>query len=115
METRAMSRKLLVAQFQLFRNGLVAAQILALQIIQQAPALADHHQQPAARAVIFFVGLQMLRQMIDALRQQRDLHVRRTGVSVMCLKLLYRLCFGFHKKVSLILCIHPVKRIARVS
>ena len=99
METKEMSRKLLVAQFQLFRNGLVAAQILALEVIQKAPALADHHEQPAARAVVFFVGLQMLRQMIDALRQQRDLHIRRTRVAVMCLKLLYRLCFGFHKKL----------------
>ena len=94
-----MSRKFLVAQFQLLRHGLVAFQIFALQIIQQAAALADHHQQPAARAVVFFVALQMFRQMIDALRQQRDLHIRRTRVAVMCLKLLYRLCFGFHKKL----------------
>ena len=50
------------------------------KIFEQAAALADHHQQPAARAVIFFVGLQMLGQMVDAMRQQRDLHVRRTRV-----------------------------------
>jgi hypothetical protein len=34
-----------VAQLQLFGDRLVTAQILALQIFEQAAALADHHQQ----------------------------------------------------------------------
>ena len=67
-----------VAQFQFLRNRLITAHIRVVQIIQQTSALADHHQQPAARAVVFLVGLQMFGQMIDALGQQRDLHVRRT-------------------------------------
>ena len=88
---------MLVAQLQLLGYRLVALQILVLQIIQQRPALADHHQQPAARAMVFFIALQMLRQMVDAMRQQRDLYIGRTGVAVMGLKLLNRLCFRFHK------------------
>jgi hypothetical protein len=102
----------LVAQFQFLRDGLVAFQILALQVIQQAPPLADHHQQPAPRAVVFFVALQMFRQMVDPLRQQRNLHIGRTRVAVMCLKLVNRLRFGFHKSGSLVNRLTRVKRIA---
>lgn len=75
-----------MAQLQFFCDRLVAVQIFALQIFEQTAALADHHQQPAARTVILFVALQMLGQMIDPLRQQRDLHVGRTCVAVVQLK-----------------------------
>ena len=49
-----------VAQLELLGNGLIAAEVLDLQIAQQAATLADHHQQPAPGAMIFFVRLQML-------------------------------------------------------
>jgi len=38
----------------------------------------------------------MFRQMVDPLREQRDLDVGRTGVFNMQLKLFNRLCLGFH-------------------
>jgi len=69
-----------MAQLQLFGDRLITSQINILQISEQAAALADHDQKPAARAVVFFVGLQMLGQMVDAMREQRDLHVRRARV-----------------------------------
>jgi len=89
-------RKKLVAQLELLGNGLVTADVLALQIFEQAAALTNHHQQPATGAVILLVGLQMFRQMVDPLREQRDLDVGRTGVFNMQLKLFNRLCLGFH-------------------
>jgi len=46
-----------VAQLQFLRDRLVAVQIFALQIFEQTAALADHHQQSAARTVILFVAL----------------------------------------------------------
>ena len=49
-----------VAQLELLGNRGVAADVFDLQIAQQTTALADHHQQPAAGAVVFFVRLQML-------------------------------------------------------
>jgi len=87
--------KILVAQFQFLRDRLVAAEIRGLQIIQQAAALANHHQESAPRAVVLFVGLQMLGQMVDALRQQGNLHIGGTRVFVVRLKLFnrFRLCF----------------------
>jgi hypothetical protein len=38
----------------------------------------------------------MLSQMVDALREQRDLHVRRTRVLGVRLKLFNSLCLRFH-------------------
>jgi hypothetical protein len=90
----------LFAQLQFFRDVLITTQINVLQIIEQATALADHYQQPATRAVIFFVRLQMFRQMVDAMREQRNLHVRRTRVFVVRLELFNCLCLRFHNELS---------------
>jgi len=86
----------LLAQFQLFGDGLIATDVCRVQIIQQTAALADHHQQPATRTVIFCVFLEVLGEMIDALREQRNLHIRRTSISFVQLKIFNCLCFCFH-------------------
>jgi hypothetical protein len=85
----------LSAQFQFLGDGLVAAHVHVVQIIQQTASLADHHQQPAPGSVILLVLLQMFRQVVDALRQQRNLHIRRTGIPLVQLKTInrFRLCF----------------------
>jgi hypothetical protein len=70
----------LFAQLQFFGDRLVTAHVGALEVIQQAATLADHHQQPATGAVILLGGLQVLGQMVDALRQQRNLHIGGTGI-----------------------------------
>ena len=85
-----------MAQFQFLRDSLITAEVNRLQIFEQTAALADHDEQPATRAVVFFVGLQMLGQMVDAMREQRDLHVRRTRVLGVRLKCFNRLCLRFH-------------------
>jgi hypothetical protein len=51
--------------------------------------------------VILVIGLQVLSQMVDALRQQRDLDVRGPGVLLVRLELINRLGFGFHIFVSI--------------
>ena len=55
----------------------------ALEVVEQAAALADHHQQAAARVVVLLVRLEVLGQVGDALGQDRDLHLRRTGVALL--------------------------------
>jgi len=96
MNSRA-RRKLnkLLAQLELFGDRLVAADIRIGQIIQQTAALADHQQQTTAGAMILLGRLQMLGQMVDAVREQRDLHVGRTRVLRVRLELFnrFRLCF----------------------
>ena len=48
--------QILVAQLELLGDRLITAQVGVLQIIEQAAALADHHQQPAAGAVILVIA-----------------------------------------------------------
>ena len=63
---------LLLTQLELLGDRLVTAHVGVRQIIQQAAALADHQQEATAGAVVFLVGLEMFRQMVDALGEQRD-------------------------------------------
>ena len=59
----------------------VLREIFAHQERQQLLAQADHGQQAAAGAVILLIGLQVLGELEDASREQRDLNFRRTGVA----------------------------------
>ena len=85
-----------MAQFEFLGNGLIPTHIGILEVIQQSTPLANHHQQAAARAMVLFVLLKVFGQVIDALRQQRNLNIRRTGILFMQLKIANRLCFCFH-------------------
>jgi len=67
-----------------------------MQIIQQPAALPDHLQEPAARAVVFHVLLQMFRQFVDPLGQQSDLHIGRTCVALVHPKVGNRFGLSFH-------------------
>ena len=42
-----------LAQAELFDQRAVALEVAALQVVQEAPAAADEHQQAAARVVVF--------------------------------------------------------------
>src|SRR5438128_778066 len=50
------------------------------QVAEQAGPLADHHQQAAPRSVVLLVRAHVLVQLINASREQSDLHFRRSGV-----------------------------------
>lgn len=50
-------QKTSVAQLQLLGNGLIPVDIGVVQVIEEATALTDHHEQPSPRAVILFCGL----------------------------------------------------------
>jgi hypothetical protein len=76
----------LVAQLELFGDGGVPFHVRVVKIIEQAAALTNHHQKAAAGAVVFFVALQVLGQMVDTLGEQRDLHVSGTSVLFVQLK-----------------------------
>lgn len=58
-----------------------------LQIIQKLTSSRDHFEQAAAGVVILFVNLEMLRQFVDALGEQRDLYLRRTSIRTMRLEI----------------------------
>lgn len=52
-------------------------------MIEQLATAAYHDEQSAARAVIFRMFLQVIRETLDAIREQCDLHIGGTGVLVM--------------------------------
>src|SRR5690606_37392725 len=55
----------------------VPLDVVAAQVVEQAAALADELQETAARVVVLRVRLEVLREVGDALGEQRDLHLGR--------------------------------------
>ena len=70
----------LLADAELRDDGFIPFRVVLLQIVQQATSLADQHEKSAARAVVFLVRFEMLRQLTDALAQQRDLNFRTSRI-----------------------------------
>src|SRR3990167_8562178 len=77
---RRAPRQTLLADAQPLNERRVALGILALDVIEQAAALADQLQQAAPRVVVLRVGLEMLREVIDPLAEQRHLDFGGPGV-----------------------------------
>ena len=73
----------------------VLAGVVAAQIIEQTASAADHHQQSTATGVVLSMAPQMFRQTADAMRKNRNLHMRRTGILFGTAKLLDQLSFAF--------------------
>lgn len=72
----------LAAQTQGLDRLLVAIIGRQLEVIEQLASAGDHAKEATAGAVILDVGGQMGREMIDALRQNRDLDIGASGVFV---------------------------------
>jgi hypothetical protein len=62
-------------------KALVTVNFSAFEVIKQTPPLANHHQQATAGVVIFFVGFQVISQIIDPFGQYRYLDFWRTCVA----------------------------------
>jgi hypothetical protein len=86
----------LLAELEPLGHRLVPSMVGRQEVIQQATSLANHHEQATTGTVILFVLLQMFGQLVDALRQQSDLHIRRPGVFFVDAKVSYRLALRFH-------------------
>src|SRR5260363_177722 len=65
----------------LLEQRLVARLVVLLQIVEQRTAGRDQLQEAAAGVIILAVGLEMAGQVVDAFRQDRNLHLGRTGVT----------------------------------
>src|SRR5262245_19732215 len=73
----------LLADAEAFNQLGVPIGILALEIVEQAPALADKLQQATPRMMILRVDFEVLCKVVDALAEESDLNFRRSGVAVM--------------------------------
>lgn len=72
----------LLSQTQLADNGTVALDVSLLQVVQKISSVTDHLLQTAAAVEVLLVGSEVLGQVCDAVRQDRNLNLRRTGVSL---------------------------------
>ena len=98
----------LLADAERLDDAAVGPEILGLQVVEQATALADHHEKATAGVVILQVSLEVLRQVRDALGEEGDLDLGRTGVLLVLLELpdhfLFRL---FRDPVSIFTSLYP--------
>src|SRR5579859_1856776 len=62
-------------------DGAVARVVLLHEVRKKAAALANELEESAARMVVLREALEMPGQLLDPLRQERDLDLRRTGVT----------------------------------
>ena len=72
----------LAAEAELLDERPIAVHVVPVEVVQQAPALAHEHQQAAARVVVLLVLAQVLGELVDAGREQRDLDLGRPGVAL---------------------------------
>src|SRR5215467_8311581 len=90
----------LPAQAQLPDERAVALDVRTGQVLQQPAAPADQQQQAAPAVVVMLVDLEVLGQVVDPPGQQRDLDLRRAGVTltrrVLGDELLLHGCFQRH-------------------
>lgn len=61
----------------------VVVDIRALQVVEETAPLSHHLEEPTTSVVVLFVGAEVVRQIIDALGEQRDLNASRSTVSLM--------------------------------
>ena len=62
-------------QAELGYQGPVALNILAAKVVEETAPLTNHHEQAPATVVVALVESKMLRQVVDALGEQGDLHL----------------------------------------
>src|SRR6478735_3909849 len=70
------------AEAEALDDGAVALDLRLLQVVEQAAALADQEQQATTAVVDVLVRLEVLGEVRDAVAEQRDLDLRRTGVTL---------------------------------
>src|SRR5690606_38249492 len=70
------------AQAEPLDEAAVAVDVHLLQVAEESATLADEEQEPPAGVVVVLVGLEVLGEVLDALRQHRDLDLGGTGVAL---------------------------------
>src|SRR6202023_68409 len=75
--------KNLLADAELTDDIAVANGVADLQVVQKTAPLAYQHQETTAGCVILLVHLEMLRELADALTEDRDLYFGAPGVGLM--------------------------------
>jgi len=88
----------LLSQAELADDRAVTLDVVLLQVVQQASSATDHLLQTAAAVEVLFVSLEVLGQVSDAVGQDSNLYLGRTGVTLVGSVLLddVELCVFLH-------------------
>src|SRR5882672_3819497 len=82
-----MACKNLLADAESRDDALVTFKVLALQVIQQPAAFADHLDQSEARVIVLGMGPEMVGQLLDPLGEDGDLDLRGACIRVVRAKI----------------------------
>src|SRR5437763_2249977 len=75
-ERRAAPRRSLPAETEPGDERPVPLDVVAAEVVEQATSPTDEHQEPPAGVMILLVDLQVRREHVDPLGEERDLHLR---------------------------------------
>src|SRR5690348_16070358 len=70
----------LVTEPELGDELAIALDVRPLHVVEQPAAPTDHLEQATTRVVVLAMGLEVVVEVVDAVRQHRHLHARRAGV-----------------------------------
>src|SRR6476646_529903 len=70
------------AKAETLDDGAVSVDVRLLQVVEQTTTLTDEQQQTTTAVVVVLVLLEVLGEVADAVRQQRDLNLGRAGVTL---------------------------------
>jgi hypothetical protein len=76
----AAGRRRSFADAEFLNNVFVALGVVGLKVIEQATPLAYHHEKTAPGSVILLMGLEVLRQLANALAEDCYLHLRTSSI-----------------------------------
>src|SRR5262245_32262742 len=71
-----------------FRESPISLRVFLAEIFEEPAALADQHEKPAPRVMVLLVSLEVIRQPVDPLGEERDLDLGRPGISIVRSELL---------------------------
>jgi hypothetical protein len=85
----------LPAEAQFGDDRAIARHIVAVEIRKETTPAADHAEQSASTVVVLLVRPEMLVELVDVVRQKRDLDFNRAGIPRRSPVFLYEVCFSF--------------------
>jgi hypothetical protein len=79
----------LTTDAQTLNQGFVPFRVTAFQVFQKAAPACDHRQQSPAGMMILLVRLEMVRELFNAMAEDRYLNFWRTGIRLVNSELCY--------------------------
>ena len=79
-EALLFSKQILLTKTEGLDDGTVTIDVVVVEVLQQLAALTDEHRQRTGCVVILVILLQVLCQVRDAIAEESDLCLCRTGV-----------------------------------